>query len=51
MNPTIRIAPIGKKFSVRIEFREESYQLVDSFDDLVELLKREFHQKDGREKR
>lgn len=47
MNPNIYITKIGDKYSVRIEWREEGYQLVDSFRDLVELLKKEFGEKDG----
>lgn len=40
--PNIHISKFDGKFSVRIEWREEGYQLVKSFDDLVALLKKEF---------
>jgi len=42
MNPNIHVTKFGSKYPVRIEWREEAYQLVESFDDLVALLKKEF---------
>lgn len=47
MNPNIHITKIGSKFSVRVEWRKEGYQLVNSFDDLVKLLEKEFGEKNG----
>ena len=46
MSPNIHVTKVGDKYSVRVEWREEGYQLVDSFQDLVKLLKKEFGEKE-----
>jgi len=47
MYPNIHITRIGEKYPVRIEWKGDGYQLVKSFNDLIELLRKEFGEKDG----
>jgi len=44
MNPTIHITKFGNKYSVRMEWKNEGYQLVKSFDELVKLLRKELEE-------
>jgi len=42
ITPVIHITKIGDKYSVRIEWKEDGYFLVKSFEELIEIIKKEF---------
>jgi len=45
INPVIHITKFGDKYSVRIEWKGDGYFLVKSFEELIEVLKKEFEEK------
>jgi len=45
ISPTVHITKFGDKFSVKIEWKEESYRLAKNLDEVFEILKAEFEEK------
>lgn len=47
MDPVIHITKYKNRYSVRIEWKGDGYFLVKSFEELIEILKKEFEEKNA----